>query len=95
MWVAKFIGCTANVCIVTPTKIICANSGDTRSVISRTNGEVEALSIDHKPDDLIEKTRIEEAGGNVKDGRICENLNLSRSLGDFQYKQNLKKDYKE
>jgi len=28
-------GCTANVCIITKTQIICANSGDSRSVLKR------------------------------------------------------------
>lgn len=28
-------GCTANVCIVTKEKIVCANSGDSRSVLKR------------------------------------------------------------
>jgi len=28
-------GCTANVCIVTKDKIVCANSGDSRSVLKR------------------------------------------------------------
>lgn len=30
-------GCTANVCIVTKTQIICANSGDSRSVVRKNN----------------------------------------------------------
>ena len=28
-------GCTANVCIVTKEKIVCANSGDSRAVLRR------------------------------------------------------------
>jgi serine/threonine protein phosphatase PrpC len=95
MWVAKLTGCTANVVLVTPNYIYTANSGDTRSIICRTNGLTEALSVDHKPEDPIELARIEAVGGYVKEGRICENLNLSRSLGDFQYKQSLDKSYKE
>jgi protein phosphatase 1G len=49
-------------------------------------GKAVSLSEDHKPDDDIEKTRIYAAGGTVVNGRVCENLNLSRALGDFQYK---------
>ena len=56
---------------------------------------MEELSYDHKPDDEKEKERIESAGGYVKENRVCENLNLSRSLGDFEYKQNEFKSYKE
>lgn len=32
--------------------------------------------------------RIIKAGGTVSDGRINQNLNLSRALGDFNYKKN-------
>ena len=43
-------GCTANVVLITPDKIYCANAGDSRSVAS-INNETEALSFDHKPED--------------------------------------------
>ncbi len=42
-------GCTANVVIVTPKKIICANIGDSRSVLCR-RGNAHPLSFDHKPE---------------------------------------------
>jgi serine/threonine protein phosphatase PrpC len=41
-------GCTANVVLITPTKIYTANAGDSRSVLSRS-GNALALSYDHKP----------------------------------------------
>lgn len=44
------------------------------------------MSIDHKPDDIKELNRISAAGGYVVDGRVNGNLNLSRALGDFEYK---------
>lgn len=46
------------------------------------------LSTDHKPDEESERKRIVKAGGTVVDGRINQNLNLSRALGDFAYKKN-------
>ena len=61
---------------------------------SKTNG-VEALSEDHKPDNYEEKARIEAAGGFVEENRVNGSLNLSRSIGDFEYKSNTKKSYKE
>ena len=44
------------------------------------------LSEDHKPDNATEKARIEAAGGFVEENRVNGSLNLSRSLGDFEYK---------
>lgn len=47
------------------------------------------LSFDHKPENAKEKDRIFKAGGSInKEGRINQNLNLSRALGDFKYKNN-------
>ena len=45
------------------------------------------MSRDHKPEDEDEYARIEAAGGAVHDGRVQGNLNLSRALGDWSYKQ--------
>ena len=55
-------GCTANVCLVHEKTLYCANSGDSRAVLSR-NGRPEPLSYDHKPDDEWELNRIHKAGG--------------------------------
>lgn len=44
------------------------------------------MSIDHKPDDKQELDRIKAAGGYVAEGRVNGNLNLSRAMGDFEYK---------
>lgn len=46
------------------------------------------LSFDHKPDLEKENSRVKNAGGFVSDGRINGNLNLSRALGDLEYKSN-------
>ena len=84
------VGCTALVVFMTPEHIYCANSGDSRSVLARMSEsgtlQAVALSEDHKPENELEKARIEAAGGYVKDNRVNGNLNLSRSLGDFEYK---------
>jgi protein phosphatase 1G len=63
-----------------------ANAGDSRTLLC-TGGKPFALSIDHKPDDEIEFKRITAAGGFITDGRINGNLNLSRCIGDFEYKK--------
>ena len=80
--------------MVTPDKIICANAGDSRSILV-TGGQVVALSEDHKPDNLPEKNRIEAAGGFVEESRVNGSLALSRALGDFEYKMNKQKNFKE
>lgn len=47
------------------------------------------MSIDHKPEDDLERNRIIKAGGKVSsDGRVNGGLNLSRAIGDHAYKQN-------
>jgi len=44
------------------------------------------LSVDHKPELAEERQRIEKAGGFVEENRVKGVLNLSRSLGDLEYK---------
>lgn len=93
-------GCTANVCIITSKSYICANIGDSRSVLAR-NREAIPLSFDHKPHLPIETKRIESAGMYVsKDywpsmisgeeerlvSRVNGNLAVSRAFGDFEFK---------
>ena len=75
-------GCTANVVLITPKSIYCANAGDSRAVAS-INKQTVPLSFDHKPEDEIELNRITKAGGMVSYGRVNGNLNLSRALGDM------------
>ena len=82
------IGCTANVCLVdyAKKKLFVANAGDSRCVMGR-GGEAVGLSVDHKPDDEIEKARIEAAGSVVTEGRVDGHLNLSRAIGDLKFKK--------
>ena len=63
-----------------------ANAGDSRTILS-VNGDCVEMSEDHKPDNEKEKARITKAGGFVSDGRINGNLNLSRAIGDMEYKK--------
>ncbi len=71
---------------MTPTEIYVANAGDSRAVASVKHNALD-LSEDHKPDNADEKARIEAAGGFVEENRVKGILNLSRSLGDTEYKQ--------
>ena len=73
--------------------IYCANAGDSRAVLCRS-GRSHALSKDHKPENKEEIERIKKAGGFVTGGRINGNLNLSRCIGDLEFKRNPKFDQK-
>ncbi|XP_023237783.1 protein phosphatase 1G-like, partial [Centruroides sculpturatus] len=81
-------GCTAVVAVIHGSQLYVANAGDSRCVVSRL-GEAIEMSSDHKPEDELERKRIENAGGHVTiDGRVNGGLNLSRAIGDHSYKQN-------
>jgi len=79
-------GSTCVVVMLTPSHIICANAGDSRAVLQR-GGKVLPLSFDHKPSNIPELQRIENAGGGVKNKRIDGDLAVSRGLGDYAYKK--------
>jgi len=84
----SFAGCTANVSLIYKNTLYVANAGDSRSILATKGGEIVRMSIDHKPDQDLEKQRIIKAGGFVTDGRVNANLNLSRAIGDLEYKRN-------
>lgn len=81
-------GCTAVVLLITPEKYYVANAGDSRCVLFSKDKNWTPLSFDHKPNDEKETNRIHHAGGIVVEGRINGNLNLSRAIGDFEFKGN-------
>ncbi|KAG0466966.1 hypothetical protein HPP92_018546 [Vanilla planifolia] len=80
-------GCTACVAVIRNNQLIVANAGDSRCVISR-KGQAYGLSRDHKPELEVERERILKAGGFVHAGRVNGSLNLSRAIGDMEFKQN-------
>ena len=80
-------GCTSVVALVIRNTLYVANAGDSRCILCRDGRAIE-LSEDHKPDLPRERDRIIKAGGSVEDGRVMGNLNLSRSIGDLEYKKN-------
>jgi len=79
-------GSTSVMTLLSPNHIICANTGDSRAVLSRGR-EAIPLSHDHKPYNQEEKQRIEAAGSHVKFNRVNGDLAVSRALGDFAYKR--------
>ncbi|XP_065366792.1 probable protein phosphatase CG10417 [Calliphora vicina] len=84
----KDSGCTAVVGLLNGRDLYVANAGDSRCVVCRKGKAIE-MSLDHKPEDDEESSRIIKAGGRVTlDGRVNGGLNLSRALGDHAYKMN-------
>jgi serine/threonine protein phosphatase PrpC len=62
------------------------NLGDSRLVVVYKSGYTKQITTDHKPEDIIEKTRIEKIGGEIyKDSegvfRVGQ-LSLARAFGD-------------
>lgn len=84
--IAIYTGCTACVALITETEVYCANAGDSRCVLSNGGKAIE-MSYDHKPNNTLEKLRIEKAGGYVEDNRVNGVIGLSRAFGDLEYKQ--------
>ena len=82
-------GCTAVCCMISPTVIVCANAGDSRSILATAESGIlltKEMSFDHKPYNSLERARIEKAGGTVEFKRVDGDLAVSRAFGDFQYK---------
>ena len=89
--IALRTGCTGCVCTIDADnkKIYFANAGDSRVVMCK-EGKAIPMSTDHKPELETEKERIYKADGWITEGRVKGNLNLTRGLGDLEYKLNKK-----
>lgn len=73
-------GSCAVVLLVTPSKVYCANVGDSRALYSRNFGSDKiSMSYDHKPSEQAEKNRIIAAGGKVYQSNAM-NPNAPRGL---------------
>ncbi|KAF7133838.1 hypothetical protein CNMCM5793_005250 [Aspergillus hiratsukae] len=95
-------GSTVSMVIVNLTKgvLVVGNLGDSHVLMGESDitGQLETvrrLTQDHKPDNPREKEKIEDAGGMVNyafDTARIGALNMSRALGDLQYKNPLNND---
>ncbi|KAL4877765.1 phosphatase 2C-like domain-containing protein [Aspergillus karnatakaensis] len=96
-------GSTASIAVVNLSSgtLVVGNLGDSHILLAEVerggggDGEVKdvrRLTVSHKPDNPPEKQRIEQAGGEVHDQHEIPrlgSLNMSRALGDLQYKKPL------
>uniref|UniRef100_A0A670ZTT5 Integrin-linked kinase-associated serine/threonine phosphatase 2C n=1 Tax=Pseudonaja textilis TaxID=8673 RepID=A0A670ZTT5_PSETE len=85
-------GSTATCVLVIDNTLYIANLGDSRAILCRYNEETQkhtalSLSKEHNPTQYDERMRIQKAGGNVREGRVLGVLEVSRSIGDGQYKR--------
>ncbi|XP_029570921.1 integrin-linked kinase-associated serine/threonine phosphatase 2C isoform X2 [Salmo trutta] len=89
-------GSTATCMLVVDDMVYVANLGDSRAVLCRMEQKMQggdrkcvtlALSKEHNPTIYEERMRIQRAGGTVRDGRVLGVLEVSRSIGDGQYKR--------
>lgn len=62
-------GTTAICVVIKDNQLFCGNVGDSRAIAS-VNGNVELLSMDHKPNNDEERKRITAAGGWVEFNRV-------------------------
>ncbi|XP_077205362.1 integrin-linked kinase-associated serine/threonine phosphatase 2C isoform X3 [Paroedura picta] len=85
-------GSTATCVLAIDNTLYIANLGDSRAILCRYNEESQkytalSLSKEHNPTQYDERMRIQKAGGNVREGRVLGVLEVSRSIGDGQYKR--------
>ena len=84
---STYAGSTANFAIVRSSReLAVANVGDSRSILVRQDGDVIAMSQDHKASDPGIIKQVESSGGWVANGRINGVLGVGRAFGDIEYK---------
>ncbi|XP_060553642.1 LOW QUALITY PROTEIN: integrin-linked kinase-associated serine/threonine phosphatase 2C-like, partial [Ruditapes philippinarum] len=85
-------GTTAILVLLINETMYIANIGDSQAVLCRYKEDTKTcvpvpLSVPHNPSLYDERMRIQKQGGHVKDGRVMGVLEVSRSIGDGQYKK--------
>lgn len=85
-------GSTACCLLILDDTLYIANLGDSKAILCRYHKESKRhaafpLCREHNPTNYDERKRIEKSGGCVRDGRVLGVLEVSRSIGDGQYKR--------
>lgn len=84
--VAREMGTTANILLINNGCLYLANCGDSLSVMYK-NGEAIKLNQEHKTTLKSEYERIIKCGGQIINNRIEGKLNLTRAIGDLEFKK--------
>ena len=88
------MGTTANILMIINNSLYLANCGDSLSVMFK-NGEAIKLNREHKTTLQSEKERILKSGNEIINNRIAGKLNLTRAIGDLEFKKNYNLKYYE
>lgn len=83
-------GTTVSTVLVVNDTVYTANLGDSQVFLCRQKDDKHIpihLTTVHNPSAYEERIRIQKAGGSVKEGRVMGVLDVSRSIGDGQYKK--------
>lgn len=83
--IAKEMGTTANILLISNNSLYLANCGDSLSVMYK-NGQAVKLNQEHKTTLKSEYERIIKCGGQIINNRIEGKLNLTRAIGDLEFK---------
>ena len=83
--IANEIGTTANVCLLRRNTLYIANVGDSLTVMYK-NKKATKLNKEHKTTMEKEYIRIKKEGGRIENFRINGKLNITRAIGDLNYK---------
>lgn len=76
-------GSTMAMALFNGRKLIAANIGDSRVIVTTKDGKVSFETIDHKSTDRKVFERVHQAGGRISANRIHGILAPGRSLGDY------------
>lgn len=84
-------GTTATIVYIKNDIIYCGNVGDSKAILIHKNS-ITQLSYEHKTTDRKEYNEVRKRGGYIKDDRVQEVLNMTRSIGDIELKQFISSD---
>jgi serine/threonine protein phosphatase PrpC/Leucine-rich repeat (LRR) protein len=76
-------GAVIGLAVFRGTRLGVAHMGDVRILMVQTDGEVRALTKDHKASDREEIHRLKENRSFIRNGRVHGTLAVSRTMGDF------------